>query len=153
MWQAYQYGHGKLRLVKDLKTGQAHLRVSLIDQEQIDNMGCVVFPATRYSINASSTTVSTTSPSKSLLPSRKWSRRRALPTSATRRRSSSTGKRCRVKNYKTSTTTSSAKQKNPDFKCAIPYSTNCYSTSNSLTNTKTTLASLMISKKAKKICK
>lgn len=41
MWQAYQYGHGKLKLVKDLKTGQAHLRVSLIDQEEIDNMGKV----------------------------------------------------------------------------------------------------------------
>ncbi len=33
MWQAYQYNHGKLKLAKDLKTGQAHLRVSLIEQE------------------------------------------------------------------------------------------------------------------------
>jgi hypothetical protein len=33
MWHAYQYGQGKLKLVKDLKTGQAHLRVSLIDKE------------------------------------------------------------------------------------------------------------------------
>lgn len=33
MWNPYQYGQGKLKLVKDLKTGQAHLRASLIDRE------------------------------------------------------------------------------------------------------------------------
>lgn len=38
MWHAYQYGQGKLKLVKDLKTGQAHLRVSLIDKEQINDI-------------------------------------------------------------------------------------------------------------------
>lgn len=32
MWQVYQYAHGKLKLTKDLKTAESHLRVSLIDQ-------------------------------------------------------------------------------------------------------------------------
>lgn len=41
MWHAYQYGQGKLKLVKDLKTGQAHLRVSLIDKEEINDLGRV----------------------------------------------------------------------------------------------------------------
>jgi hypothetical protein len=43
MWHAYQYGQGKLKLVKDLKTGQAHLRVSLIDKEEINDLGRVAF--------------------------------------------------------------------------------------------------------------
>lgn len=42
MWHAYQYGQGKLKLVKDLKTGQAHLRVSLIDKEEINDLGRVL---------------------------------------------------------------------------------------------------------------
>lgn len=41
MWHAYQYGQGRLKLVKDLKTGQAHLRVSLIDKEQINDLSKV----------------------------------------------------------------------------------------------------------------
>ena len=31
MWNPYQYRQGKLKLIKDIKTGQPHLRVSLID--------------------------------------------------------------------------------------------------------------------------
>lgn len=41
MWQAYPYGHTKLKLNKDLKTAEAHLRISLIDSEQIENMNRV----------------------------------------------------------------------------------------------------------------
>ena len=35
MWQVYPYGHAKLKLNKDLKTAEAHLRISLIDSDQI----------------------------------------------------------------------------------------------------------------------
>jgi hypothetical protein len=38
MWHAYPYSHGKVKLSKDLKTAEAHLRASLIDQEEIENM-------------------------------------------------------------------------------------------------------------------
>jgi hypothetical protein len=41
MWQVYPYGHSKLKLNKDLKTAEAHLRISLIDSEQIENMNRV----------------------------------------------------------------------------------------------------------------
>lgn len=47
MWHPYQYAQGKLKLVKDLKTGQANLRVSLIDQEEINDIGRVSFVAIR----------------------------------------------------------------------------------------------------------
>ena len=33
MWQVYPYNHGKLKLIKDLKTAKANLRSSLIDKE------------------------------------------------------------------------------------------------------------------------
>jgi len=32
MWQVYQYGQGKLKLVKDQKSRQPNTRVSLIDK-------------------------------------------------------------------------------------------------------------------------
>lgn len=48
MWHAYQYGQGKLKLVKDLKTGHPHLRASLIDQEQINDLGRVFFSEIRF---------------------------------------------------------------------------------------------------------
>ena len=38
MWQVYPYNHGKLKLVKDLKTAKANLRSSLIEKEEICNM-------------------------------------------------------------------------------------------------------------------
>lgn len=56
MWQVYHYGHGKLKLAKDLKTGQAHLRVSLIDQEEIANMGRVHHSLSRF-ITSEKTTI------------------------------------------------------------------------------------------------
>lgn len=41
MWQPYPYFHGKLKLTKDLKTANANLRASLIEQEEINNMNNV----------------------------------------------------------------------------------------------------------------
>ncbi len=55
MWQVYHYGHGKLKLAKDLKTGQAHLRVSLIDQEEIANMGRVHHSLSRFIMSEKTT--------------------------------------------------------------------------------------------------
>lgn len=48
MWQAYQYDQGKLKLVKDLKTGQPHLRASLIDEEEINDLGRVFYYQIRF---------------------------------------------------------------------------------------------------------
>jgi hypothetical protein len=38
----YQYGHGKVKLTKDLKTADSNLRVSLIEKEEIENMARVL---------------------------------------------------------------------------------------------------------------
>jgi len=50
MWQVYPYGHTKLKLSKDLKTAEAHLRISLIDSEQIENMSKVSPLKCRFSM-------------------------------------------------------------------------------------------------------
>ena len=59
MWHPYPYAQGKLKLVKDLKTGQANLRVSLIDQEEINDIGRVSFVANRSLKSAKATIKST----------------------------------------------------------------------------------------------
>ena len=51
MWEAYPYYHGKLKLTKDLKTANAHLRASLIEQEEINNMNNVPTKSCRSSIS------------------------------------------------------------------------------------------------------
>lgn len=60
MWHPYQYAQGKLKLVKDLKTGQANLRVSLIDQEEINDIGRVPLVAIRSLRNGKGTIKSIT---------------------------------------------------------------------------------------------
>jgi hypothetical protein len=60
MWHAYQYGQDKLKLVKDLKTGQAHLRVSLIDKEQISDLTRVTHLLARSTTNGKITIKSMT---------------------------------------------------------------------------------------------
>lgn len=136
MWQAYQYGQGKLKLVKDLKTGQAHLRVSLIDQEEIDNMGSVELSASRFTTSARTTTASRTSPRQSRPSSRKQSRKRELRTSVIRKKSTSTAADFKVKSSRINTTVFFARLRSEDSRCAILSSTSCSKISRKLTSTK-----------------
>lgn len=98
MWHAYQYGQGRLKLVKDLKTGQAHLRVSLIDKEEINDLGRVAYFPSRSTKNAKITTKSMTNQWPLLPLSRKTSNRRAQLTLAIRKRWICIGADFRAKN-------------------------------------------------------
>lgn len=78
MWQVYPYGHTKLKLNKDLKTAEAHLRISLIDSEQIENMNRVPLITCRSTMTGRITTESIRTASLCLSTLRRRSKKRRL---------------------------------------------------------------------------